>query len=98
MINVLSFDPNLCKKSAIGVMEAQPVVLAVRHQHVPNTEKFSHARKRETKDIIFSCKTQGQLQKQGNLSTARPAGSLKHPGPEPVCPNIFTPLVTRSKM
>ena len=53
MINVLSFDPDLCKKSAIGVMEAQPVVLAVRHQHVPNAEKFSHAKKRETRHNLL---------------------------------------------
>ena len=29
-----SFNPDLCKKSAVGVMEAQSVVLAVRHNHV----------------------------------------------------------------
>ena len=35
---------------------------------------------------------------QDNLSTASPAGSLKQPGPDPLWPNMLTPLVARSKM
>ena len=33
-----------------------------------------------------------------DLSTASPAGSLKQPGPDPLWPNMLTPLVARSKM